>query len=444
MTPLIRKAVMRFHVYLLLLLAAFLVPDAETTTVRYRSGFLQGDSLESNLSLMVAAAREHCMRNANCVSFSFESPSTRFPPGNVTASFYPHADWHVPATTTSIGEVASFVEDDSWHSYVNVTREREAVPREAEAVLRRMKAPSKLRGGGSQRAMMGTKLMLLDRIFNIVLPKEHKALAAPVIVPHLVELAASSAEDDAVRLAAMKVLIVIADTPETGPVLFDAGVVQAMKRVIRENRSRSATEGGLVWDENSKTALDVISNICLHRSVKAKLKEAGVHTFLQGIISEPGFPGLQAAMALTHIGVDVELPLPKVTALVQLLRNAIDGEIAYDIQWDLIPGPLSALKFLVQHGKSAGMREEVLDAGAMEHLLVILEADCLVASDAEAALEIMLSLSLVSERARDAVLLAEHTLREAESRLKEYGAAARLASELGAAVARYDNTRAEL
>jgi len=431
---------MRFYVNFLLLLslAAFSPAPAESTTVRYRSGFVRGDDglRGAELSLTVADARERCMRDEGCVSFSFESPSTRFPSGNVTSHFRPHADWHV----TTTGE-AAFVEDASWHSYVNVTREREAVPREVEDVLRRLKdGPSKLRGGGSRA--IGIKLTLLDSIYNIVFPKEHKALAAPLIVPHLVGLSTSSAEDPAVRLAAMKVLIVIADTPDTGPVLLDAGVLQAMKNIINENRSEPG--GGLAWDENSETALDVISNICLHRSVNAELKKAGVHTFLRGLLSEPGFPGLQAAMALAHVGVDFQLPRSEVRALVRLLRNAIDGDIAYDIKWDLIPGPLSALKFLVQRNMSAKMQEQLLDAGVMEHLLMILEADCLVASDVEATIQIMQSLSLVSERARNVILLAEHSLRDAESRLKEYGRVAQLASGLSAAVARYDTARAEL
>jgi hypothetical protein len=80
----------------------------------------------------------------------------------------------------------------------------------------------------------------------------------------------------------------------------------------------------------------------------------------------------------------------------------------------------------------------------MEQLFRILEADCLEAADVEAALEIMQALAQISERARDMLLLAEHTLHDTEVRLKKYGKAARLAGGLTSYVEAYDSNRSEL
>lgn len=415
-------------------------------TIRYRTGALDGTILEKLDEVTVPAARDHCLRNPACVSFSFASPTTRFPAEPITAFFFAFSDWHVKEN----GE-PSFVEDPTWHSYINTTREHEAVPQEILIVQEQLSRLSSSGGGGKLRGQAAVgqagedvverKLILLESLFYISAPEEHKVLAAPLIAQPAIALALSTTEDAAVRQSALKLLIVLGDTPDTGDILFNAGIFPAMKRIVE---ARPANE----WDETSKDALDVISNICLHRSVNDKLRIAGAHMFLRGLLTEPGFPGLQAALALTHMGdsgfAHTELPFDKIQALVQLLGNAIDGDISYGIKWDLIPGPLSAVKYLVLHGSPSHTPDHLLDAGAMEELFRILEAECLEADDVEASLSIMQGLSKVSERARDMLLLAEHTLHDTEARLRKYGNAASLAGGLGSYVAEYDTTRHEL
>jgi hypothetical protein len=431
---------MRSVFLVVVLLLLLLISDASGRTVRYRAGALDGKPLENLEEVTVPAARDHCMRTTACVSFSFESPTTRFPADPVTAYFFSFSDWHVKEN----GE-PSFVEDPTWHSYINITREHEAVPREILVVQELLNKTiysnnnSKLRGQGSGLQEVERKLILLESLFYIAAPEEHKILAAPLIVPPAIAMASSATEEAVVRQSALKLLIVLGDTPDTGDILFDAGVFPAMKTIVQAR--------GSDWDDTSKNALDVISNICLHRTVNEKLRKAGAHMFLRDLLSEPGFPGLQSALALTHIGDSgfehTELPYAKIQALVQLLGNAIDGDIAYGIKWDLIPGPLSAVKYLILHGGPA-IPDHLLDAGAMEKLFRILEADCLDASDVEAALAVMEGLARMSERARDMLLLAEHTLHDTEVRLRKYGKAAASADGLSSFVAAYDSNRSEL
>jgi hypothetical protein len=427
------------------LLLLLLISDASGRTVRYRTGALDGEPLSKLEEVTVPAARDHCMRTTACVSFSFQSPTTRFPADPVTAYFFSFSDWHVNKEN---GE-PSFVEDPTWHSYINITREHEAVPQEILVVQELLNKTiytssnnnnSKLRGQGSSGLQeVERKLILLESLFYIAAPEEHKILAAPLIVPPAIAMASSVTEHAAVRQSALRLLIVLGDTPDTGDILFDAGVFPAMKTIIQAR--------GSDWDDTSKNALDVISNICLHRTVNAKLRKAGAHMFLRDLLSEPGFPGLQSALALTHIGDSgfehTELPYAKIQALVQLLGNAIDGDIAYGIKWDLIPGPLSAVKYLILHGGPT-IPNQLLDAGAMEQLFRILEADCLDASDVESALAVMEGLARMSERARDMLLLAEHTLHDTDVRLRKYGKAAAVAGGLSSYVAVYDSHRLEL
>mmetsp|Transcript_7908 Transcript_7908/g.12100 ORF Transcript_7908/g.12100 Transcript_7908/m.12100 type:complete len:428 (+) Transcript_7908:81-1364(+) len=402
----------------------------QAKTVRYRSGFLDGDFLE-RFSMTVSEARDYCMRTPSCISFSFMSP-TRFPEGDVKCMFYAFSDWHVKSNGESV-----FIEDSLWHSYVNTTRERDAVPQEVNLVLERLSSMSNLRGGGSS----DYKLSLFDSLYYIVLPKEHKAMASPLIAPAAIKYASSEKEDTSVRLSAMRLLILMGDSSDTGKILFDAGVYHSMQQII--------SKGGEEWDIIRKTALDVISNICLYRSANEKLRKAGAHQVLRSIAAEPGFPGLQATLALTHLGDEgfehEDLPHEKLYALVELMRNAIDGDVSYGIKWDLIPGPLSAIKYVVLHSNQRSqMHHHLLDAGIVEQVLRILEADCVSPSEAEVALEIMNSLVQVSERARQMVLFAEHTLHEVENRLKQYTNGAVLAQRLNAFVSSYDSMKSEL
>jgi len=399
-------------------------------TARYRAGVLDGDFLE-RFTMTVSEARDYCIRTPSCISFSFMSP-TRFPEGDVTCIFFAFSDWHVKSNGESV-----FREDPSWHSYVNTTRERDAVPQEVNLVLERLDSMSNLRGGGS----VDYKLSLFDSLYYILLPKEHKVMASPLISPAALKYASSKREDTTVRLSAMRTLILIGDSSETGKILFDAGVYHSMQQIISTR--------GEGWDVISKTALDVISNMCLYRSANEILRNAGAHHFLLSITTEPGFPGLQATLALTHLGDDGfehnDLPHEKLYALVELMRNAIDGDITYGIKWDLIPGPLSSIKYLVMHGnKRSQMHHHLLDAGLIEQVLRVLEDECASPSEVEAALQVMSSLVEVSERARKMALLAEHTLNEAENRLKEFTTGALLAQRLSTFITSYDSMKSEL
>jgi hypothetical protein len=157
---------MRSVFLVVVLLLLLLISDASGRTVRYRAGALDGKPLENLEEVTVPAARDHCMRTTACVSFSFESPTTRFPADPVTAYFFSFSDWHVKEN----GE-PSFVEDPTWHSYINITREHEAVPREILVVQELLNKTiysnnnSKLRGQGSGLQEVERKLILLESLF---------------------------------------------------------------------------------------------------------------------------------------------------------------------------------------------------------------------------------------------------------------------------------------
>ena len=438
---------------LLLLLLAPLVPlpllpravQAEARTIRYRPGRLEVEEegrwagspgiLERLDSATVADVRDRCRQAVSCVSFSYWSPLTRFPSGNVTAYLYPHADWMARSDGTP-----SFVDDPEWHTYVNVTREGNNVAEEVafvlvqlldhEGDLARAADGSGLRGGGDDgtgESLRERRLALLQTLFDIAMPREYKDLAAPLIARPVLSVATSDAEDTEVRHSAMRVLIALGDADNTGFDLLNAGVYPAMKRIVEEGRWG---EGG-----DSELALDILSNICLHRSANQELRTLGAHVFLRQIVhDQDGFPGLQAALALTHIGdedFDIgSLPRSMLGDLVRLLQNAIDGDIVYGIKWDLLPGPLSSIKYLVLHTRDASVHDGLLNAGLFEQLLRILEADTFNPTEVEVVMEILEALVTVSERARHMVMFAEHSLAEVEERLWHYSHAAELATDL--------------
>jgi hypothetical protein len=245
-------------------------------------------------------------------------------------------------------------------------------------------------------------------------------------------LASSTTQDPLVRQSALLILIMLGDTAATGPMLLD--VYQPMKLII-ENRP------GGIWDDTSKNALDVISNICIHRSINEQLRTAGADTFLTTLLKEPGFPGVQAAIALTHMVEPDSLQLfaaPIVNTLVKLLGNALDGDIAFGIKWELIPGPLSSVKYLV---KSSADR--LLDAGVMEQLLRVV-AESINPGDITGALEVLESLMQTSERAQHEILLSEHAIQEAHYRLEEYMQASFVARRVLNSIDAHDESKGEL
>eukprot|EP00563_Minutocellus_polymorphus_P021250 CAMPEP_0197734038 /NCGR_PEP_ID=MMETSP1434-20131217/44217_1 /TAXON_ID=265543 /ORGANISM="Minutocellus polymorphus, Strain CCMP3303" /LENGTH=453 /DNA_ID=CAMNT_0043321443 /DNA_START=957 /DNA_END=2318 /DNA_ORIENTATION=- len=440
--------------------------------MRYRQGALSTTEADDKVikswitPVSVAKIREECTRNPECITFSYYSETTRFPTSKVDwAYLYPYADFHVRED-----EWPSFVEGmewDGWHTYVNITREKDLVIQEVTTIVERLNSigmrkneenkedtkdsnanetegGSRLRGGSSSGSRSQKdeeeveeedaseldedderKLRLLSFLFDIIYRKEHKLIAAPHIIAYMLKLATSSEEIDDVRVNAMKVLIVVADTPETGPILVEHGVYTEMKRMVDER------EG---WDVISITALDVISNMIIYRSANAMLRHLDAHTFLRKLLSESGFVGLQATLALSHLD-DVSLEAPSLPgqnleALIKLLQSAVEQDVVYDILWDLIPGPLSSVKHIVE-GSNDAVRNTLLDAGLMEELLKILEdSGDRKAEDIVCTLEVALMLARTSERARHMVLLAEHTVQEAEERLLKFERAAKLAGGL--------------
>lgn len=487
----------------LCIIAAFLLLyvtlfTCQAATVRYRQGRLVGEaplSVKDNLS--VAAARQLCHDLEECVSFGYESSNTRFPAISITASFFGYADWHVFLET---GQPA-FVEDPAWHLYVNTTRERAAIPREVQTILgqldklsrscsattlsdddtsstsssKQQQRQQRLRSSVSnsnrgdpasqqkEKTMecVRTQALLLDAIFHIVFPKEIKPLAAPALIPTMLSISQNKSLHQDVRMAALTNLLVIADSAETAPMLVNAGVYEAMKAIILDERTDEHWEGLPIL------ALDVISNICLYRTANHQLLRKGAPLLLQQIMMHStGFPELQSVLALLHLGdarplhekddgdSDSIHGLSKDTLieLVGLLQNSIDGDVVYGILWDLIPGPLSAIQLLIEleqkqqlaKGKQSDDQSAVLvgalvDAGLVEHLLRILESTaCLVASHTEATLQILEGLAHLSRRAREMIWMTAGTIKQAQQRLKEYERPAKLAEELTALVSRPD------
>jgi len=374
-------------------------------------------AIEERMS--VAQARKFCQQHPDCVSFGFES-AMQFPAAVLDkAYFYPFADWHVLLEgnnniinmqgANSLPEPA-FLEDPSWHLYVNSTRELAAVPREIEMILQKIDeldagpcannkfsnpdsevttpppaSTSGLRRGPIVHAKIlhgpqhhhqectQPKGILLETIFHIVFPRELKAAATPHLIPKMLQIAqtkhTNQAEKD-IRMTAINNLMVMADSKETAPMLIQVGVYEAMKSIIEEelyipsetNDKRDNTDNNNKqpnnWDGLPILALDVISNIAMYRTANEALQQKGATTFLQHVVdTEDGFPALQALLALLHVADgkvlgkdnDFHLPTSTLAELVTLLQSSIDGDVVYGILWDLIPGPLSAIQLLVDH-----------------------------------------------------------------------------------------------
>jgi len=402
-------------------------------------------------SIRVADLRQKCQEDERCVSFSYFSEETRFPMGEVVGVTYPYADWHLRRDAMKV-----WVEETNYHTYINTTREIELVVDEVDDIVERLKTAekrgqknsdkegeaaklgsrSRLRGDtrdNTDETMADQKVALLSGLFDATMPKAHKSLAVPIIAPYALKLATSERESYRVRLDALRLLIVLADMPLTGKMLLDVGVYETMMAIINKRES---------WDDIPTTALDVISNICLHRGAKERLHKLGAPKLMRTLMEEPGFPGLQATLALTHLGssesASLQLEEAKLNDLVQLLKSSIDGDVVYDIKWDLIPGPLSGINYLVEKNTSPEVYEQLLDLGLVEQLLRIIDetGDCRNRDAIEQSLEIIAALVNISERARHMVLLAEHTLHEAEQRFNQYGRIAAMASGVLDAAAR--------
>uniref|UniRef100_A0A7S0AU52 Uncharacterized protein n=1 Tax=Minutocellus polymorphus TaxID=265543 RepID=A0A7S0AU52_9STRA len=465
--------------------------EAKARTMRYRSGSLivpnedsdvssQGRLLATYTDISVPDVRKRCTLEGRCVSFSYRSDHTRFPSNNVTAHLFAHADWHVELNEDSPVSIVNtiFVDDSRYHTYVNVTRERNAVTREVGSLMKLLMKTemsegsvaseessnnnkSRLRARGRNTAesdsdasqiITSQKLMVLQAIFDIVYNKELRLLAAPLVVPWASSLGSSDTERAEVRENALTILMVMADGVECLPTMMQHGIFSSMKNIISEQLGANP-KASAKWSHICKLSLDVISNIAIHRAVNDDLRREGATSFLQKLISRPGFPGLQATMALTHLSDKLEpdvikqLPPEKLDDLVNLMRAAIDGDIAYENKWDLVPGPLSSIKYLIYQSSAENgwVCDGLLKAGLMEQLLRVLEADCLDAIDIETALETLWGLSRVSEEGRHMIVMAEHSIHEAGIRLARYDKASKLAYGLvESAGGNFNNAGSEL
>jgi hypothetical protein len=453
--------------------------SAQARTMRYRSGSLiipnedsaSDEQSSTQLGLLatysdisVTEVRKRCTLDEKCVSFSYRSDQTRFPSNNVTAHLFAHADWHVEVNEPLSIVSTAFVDDIRYHTYVNITREKKAVSREIGSLIKLLmktemsegsvseestnsKNKSRLRARGRNTAA-NNKLMILQAMFDIVYNKELRLLAAPLLVPWALSLAASDGEPKEVREQSLTILMVMADGMDCLPTMMQHGVFSRIKSIILEQQGDEPTVSA-EWSHISKLSLDVIANIAIHRAVNEDLRKEGAIPFLQKLIPKPGFSGLQATMALTHLsdkfepGVINQLPPERLDDLVNLMRAAIDGDIAYENKWDLVPGPLSAIKYLIYQSTStenSWVCDRLLKAGLMEQLLRVLEADCLDAIDIETALEALWGLSGVSEEGRKMIMMAEHSIHEAGERLSRYDKASKLAYGLAESAIRNFNT----
>lgn len=470
-----------------LLLSLLFISTSTTTTwaatARYRTGRIQikqdekdGILFATKENINVAHARHFCQLHEECISFGFESATSRFPPFVMRAFFFKAADW---------SPSVEFLEDPAWHLYVNTTRELERIPQEMNSILERlenfqdcqhpatttsrsdedkemnrdavMDSGRKLRSsGGSSNSNAAVSNQLdywhciqqtsrfLDSMYHLIYPKQHKivVLKTTDIIAKLLQWSKPPFHE-LIRRHALTNLNVLADASETAIPLIQGGIYETMVELIEETIDIEASAGDArTWEGIPILALDVISNISLYRSANHLLRAKGAPEFITHImVHTTGFPQLQSTLALLHLNDSEALKLLPETTLkeiVELLQNSIDGDLVYNIKWDLIPGPLSALQLLVdqeQHNYDSEdepslVMEKLVDCGIVEQLLRVLDEECLQAPHVEAALEILQGLALRSPQAREMIFLAGHFLHTLLERLEEFQPSARLAHDL--------------
>ena len=489
--------------------------------MRYKEGLIDPTDtlLEDSTSVVLDAQRNlpmhqvrlHCQHHQDCVAFAVWAP-TKVPAGPVPlAFFYRVAEWHVSDQTQQpvwmqdyqieldegLIEVPS---GNTWHLYVNTTRESDAehhharITQELTKILRFLdqqaktttiiqntESVSKLRGRdvpgapmiSPEQLQLEQRLIWLNALFNIALL--HPLAAAPLLAQPCVDWATAPEESRSkndplspliirelqvlLKQTALGILIVLADTPETAAPLVSI-VYDPMKQLIQGRDVVLA-----------KSALDVLSNIIVHRSGPANhhLRRLGVQKLLEPLLElpsiqgKPDFRSIQAAMALAHLYVhptetqvddkdDEEaiqavshLPLGSLSMLVGLLETALDGDVEYDIRWELVPGPLSAIYHIVSHDNLPTL----LDAGLLDHVWRILD-ESTNATDLGVCLELLQKLhqlllsSLHGHYAITMLWNGEHVIQEATERLAAYRKAHSTASQLLDTMRSHQGSRAEL
>ena len=149
------------------------------------------------------------------------------------------------------------------------------------------------------------------------------------------------------------------------------------------------------------------------------------------------------------------LPKSTLLSLLELLEATIDGDPVYGYDWDLMPGPLSAIQLLVtthspvqssevesntlENSASANMVDILLNAGLIEQLARILdstESSLPSASTTLATLEILQRLRMLSPKAETMVaMVAATSIDTTRRRLQEYETARQVAQSLAKEVA---------
>eukprot|EP00980_Cylindrotheca_fusiformis_P015241 scaffold4238_cov63-Cylindrotheca_fusiformis.AAC.2 len=438
----------------MMIISIVLVCGTASPTVRYLHGRLQVDDssvmttttdgtdsraaaatvlLEYHTNTTVAKAWRHCQTNLlDCVSFGYQA-TARFPGETVAVSFYSVADWHVNVNNNDndLSHQPAFIEEESWHLYVNTTREQRILKDEVNGVLQRLRAAttttttatgeinnnnnnsgdgrasssssSSLRNG-LRRARVAEndnhhivarpppsfraeqeRMASLMSLFYMVQYKDLRVPCSKLITRAVLNIAMDETEMEEIRGVALQVLLVLTDSYETPRLLNEYGdLLTNMESIIisqqqgrqqqTDNDDDDDNKG--TWGMVAKVALDIVSNMALHHTVEypfvpsPKLLNA-LHQIVMS--DETGPIGVQATLALIHASTTTpstnsktkttqqqqqqELPEDKLVALVDLLEATIDGDPAFGYDWELIPGPLSAIQTLiVESKKTSGTR----------------------------------------------------------------------------------------
>lgn len=274
------------------------------------------------------------------------------------------------------------------------------------------------------------------------LASTHRTLVAPTLIPLLLEVAELDEYEVDVRLFAMTILIVLADSKETQSAMRP--VLVPMKRIFESHPDDP---------DLRKSSLDVISNLCIHSSPDDTVhqwEQLGATEFLMSLLKEEGFVGVQAAIALTHLQSSKPYKLPDKTleALMDLAETTLDGDIEFGIVWELVPGPLSALYYYLQQQEGDAAKEAVAAALVKDEVLPMLMRVLEEAEDDPTewgiAWNFLLELAQIHRGAQHWLLLAESSLQSAHSRVVAYANSERVASKLIQVVHEFDFGQQEL
>ncbi|KAL3935716.1 MAG: hypothetical protein SGBAC_008817 [Bacillariaceae sp.] len=459
-------------------------------SVRYLHGRLQLDTnsyslLEIHSSTTVAKAWKHCQEADNCVSFGFQA-TARYPGANVTVAYYSVADWHISSHLVETEPL--FVPDDAWHLYVNTTREQATVATEVQQVLAKLKAldldevkkspensssrslRSRGASGGTDIFAYGERSRLLKAqekagwllgLFGIAKYKDLRLALIPTLTRPLIQIASDDDELDDIRTIALETILALTDSYET-PVILQGeyNLLSYLHAIIQP--SNNDRHQAIAWGVVNSMALDLISNMALHRMKSNPfVVPSGLWNLLQHIVQTESASviGLQASLALIHfwgtgmkaVSID-SIPKSTLFSLLELLEATIDGDPVFQYDWDLMPGPLSAIQLLVsgavkssaeesnqlESSASSNVIDTLLDAGLIDQLVRILDQSESLPSAATtlATLDTLQGLRMVSPRAETMVaMVAATSIDETRRRLHEYEAAKQVAKSLSREVA---------